>query len=73
MARLRSFRSCFPRGIAPRQLSLALYFQRELRPVPIDRGLDNVRFYHLCQADTGRIKTVGVGREVQVAREFAIV
>jgi hypothetical protein len=34
---------------------------------------DNVRIYHLCQADVGRVETIGVGREVQLAREFAIV
>lgn len=33
---------------------------------------DNVRLYHLCNADVGRIETMGVAREVQLAREFAI-
>jgi CRISPR-associated protein Cas2 len=39
----------------------------------IDHGADNVRLYHLCSADVGRIATLGVGREVQLAEEFAIV
>lgn len=34
---------------------------------------DNVRIYHLCNADVKRIKQVGVGRPVQVAREFRII
>ena len=39
----------------------------------LDLHLDNVRLYHLCNADTGRIETLGVGREVQLAREYAII
>jgi CRISPR-associated protein Cas2 len=38
----------------------------------LDLNQDNVRLYHLCNADAGRIETLGVGREVQLAREFAI-
>jgi CRISPR-associated protein Cas2 len=34
---------------------------------------DNVRVYHLCNADVDRIIQLGVGRPVQVAREFWIV
>jgi CRISPR/Cas system-associated endoribonuclease Cas2 len=34
---------------------------------------DNVRLYHLCNADVNRIQELGVGREVQLLREFAIV
>ena len=34
---------------------------------------DNVRIYHLCAADIDRIRQLGVGRPVQVAREFRIV
>jgi len=33
---------------------------------------DNLRFYHLCRADVGRIRQLGVGRPVQLAREFQI-
>jgi CRISPR-associated protein Cas2 len=36
-------------------------------------GEDNVRIYHLCNADLKRIEQLGVGREVQVAREFEII
>jgi CRISPR-associated protein Cas2 len=39
----------------------------------IDPGQDNVRLYHLCRADVSRIEELGVGREVQLLREFAIV
>ena len=39
----------------------------------IDPNADNVRLYHLCGADVGRIETMGVGREVQLTREFAII
>jgi CRISPR-associated protein Cas2 len=39
----------------------------------IDPQADNVRLYHLCSADVGRIEEMGVGRAVQLAREFAIV
>jgi len=34
---------------------------------------DNLRVYHLCQADVPRIETVGVSRAVQVLTEFKIV
>lgn len=34
---------------------------------------DNVRIYHLCNADIERIQHLGVGRPVQVAREFRII
>ncbi len=34
---------------------------------------DNVRFYHLCQADVPRIECVGVGRAVQVMKELKII
>ncbi|MBN1877875.1 MAG: CRISPR-associated endonuclease Cas2 [Anaerolineae bacterium] len=33
---------------------------------------DNVCFYHLCQADVNRIEHVGVGREVQLIKNFKI-
>ncbi|MEJ2211782.1 MAG: CRISPR-associated endonuclease Cas2 [Anaerolineae bacterium] len=39
----------------------------------IDLKADNVRLYHLCSADVDRIETLGVGREVQLAREYLIV
>jgi len=39
----------------------------------LDRSEDNVRIYHLCNADVGRIETLGVGREVQLAQEFGII
>ncbi len=39
----------------------------------IDLSEDNVRLYHLCSADVGRVETLGVGREVQLLREFAII
>jgi len=39
----------------------------------LDLEADNVRLYHLCAPDVGRIETLGVAREVQLAREFAIV
>lgn len=39
----------------------------------IDREADNVRLYYLCGADVARIGQLGVVREIQVAREFAIV
>jgi CRISPR-associated protein Cas2 len=38
----------------------------------IHRGQDNVRLYHLCGTDVGRIEELGVGRAVQLAREYAI-
>jgi CRISPR-associated protein Cas2 len=34
---------------------------------------DNVRFYHLCQADVPRIEVVGVGREVQLIGAYKVV
>jgi len=34
---------------------------------------DNVRIYHLCNADIDRIEQIGVGRSVQMAQEFRIV
>jgi CRISPR-associated protein Cas2 len=34
---------------------------------------DNVRIYHLCAADINRIQQLGVGRPVQLVREFRIV
>ena len=34
---------------------------------------DNVRLYHLCQTDVQRITELGVGRPVQLAREFKII
>lgn len=39
----------------------------------LDLDTDNVRFYHLCAADAQRIQQMGVVREIQVAREFAVV
>lgn len=39
----------------------------------IDLNADNVRLYHLCPADVGRVETLGVGRDVQLAREYLIV
>jgi CRISPR-associated protein Cas2 len=39
----------------------------------LDLEVDNVRFYYLCHADAQRIEQMGVTREVQVAREFAVV
>jgi CRISPR-associated protein Cas2 len=39
----------------------------------IDKGEDNVRLYHLCSADIDRIGQLGVGRSVQMLREFCIV
>jgi CRISPR-associated protein Cas2 len=39
----------------------------------INRDEDNVRIYHLCKADIDRIKQLGVGRPVQLMREFRIV
>jgi CRISPR-associated protein Cas2 len=39
----------------------------------IDRDEDNVRIYHLCGADIGRIEQLGVGRPIQLAQEFRIV
>jgi hypothetical protein len=43
------------------------------RGVQLDPNQDNVRLYHLCSADVNRIQELGVGREVQLMREFAIV
>lgn len=34
---------------------------------------DNVRLYHLCGADVERIQELGVGRPVQLAKEFRII
>ncbi len=34
---------------------------------------DNVRLYHLCAKDIERIEELGVGRPVQLIREFRIV
>lgn len=34
---------------------------------------DNVRFYHLCQADVRRIEALGVGREVQQICAYRVV
>lgn len=34
---------------------------------------DNVRFYHLCPPDVGRIETYGVGQAVHVRKAFTIV
>lgn len=34
---------------------------------------DNVCIYHLCAMDVDRIRQLGVGRPVQLAREFRIV
>jgi CRISPR-associated protein Cas2 len=34
---------------------------------------DNVRIYHLCRADAERIEEIGVGRPVQLAKEFRII
>ena len=39
----------------------------------INRDEDNVRIYHLCGMDVDRIRQLGVGRPVQLAREFRIV
>ncbi len=39
----------------------------------INLDQDNVRFYHLCQADVPRIECVGVGRAVQVMTELKII
>lgn len=59
-------------------------FECDLKPVAyrkmttrlndlIDLEEDNVRIYHLCNADTGRIRQLGVGRPVQLAQEFRVV
>jgi CRISPR-associated protein Cas2 len=45
--------------------------QRLKKLISLDR--DNVRLYHLCNADIERIQQLGVGRPVQVVREFRIV
>jgi len=45
--------------------------QRLTRLVSLQQ--DNVRFYHLCSKDVKRIEQLGVGRSVQLAREFQIV
>jgi CRISPR-associated protein Cas2 len=34
---------------------------------------DNLRFYHLCPPDIGRIETYGVGQPVHVRKPFMIV
>lgn len=34
---------------------------------------DNVRFYHLCPPDIGRIETFGVGQGVHLRKAFTIV
>jgi len=34
---------------------------------------DNVRFYHLCPPDVGRIETYGVGQVVHVRKPFTLV
>ena len=34
---------------------------------------DNVRFYHLCQADVSRIEAVGVGCAVQLIGAYKVV
>jgi CRISPR-associated protein Cas2 len=34
---------------------------------------DNLRLYHLCAMDIGRIEELGVGRAVQVMKEFSII
>lgn len=39
----------------------------------IDKREDNVRFYHLCPPDVGRIETYGVGLPVHVRKVFTIV
>jgi CRISPR-associated protein Cas2 len=39
----------------------------------INLDQDNVRIYHLCTVDVDRIQQMGVGRPVQLAREFRIV
>ena len=39
----------------------------------INLDQDNVRIYHLCPVDVDRIRQLGVGRPVQLAREFRIV
>ncbi len=49
-----------------RQLSQRLQRLMNLRE-------DNVRFYHLCPPDIGRIETYGVGRAVQVREIYKIV
>jgi len=40
--------------------------------VTFNRDEDNVRIYHLCKADIERIEQLGVGRPVQLMREFRI-
>lgn len=39
----------------------------------INLQADNVRLYHLCAPDVQRIEQLGVGRPVQVAREFLVI
>jgi CRISPR-associated protein Cas2 len=34
---------------------------------------DNVRLYHLCASDVGRIETLGVGLPVEARRAFTLV
>lgn len=45
---------------------------RRLRQL-VKLDADNVRLYHLCGTDVGRIRQLGVGRPVQLACEFGIV
>jgi CRISPR-associated protein Cas2 len=50
-------------------------FRRMLQQLghTVDHERDNVRIYYLCRTDVQRIETLGVGRAVQVAREFRII
>jgi len=58
--------SVFEFDLEPREM-----VQRLTRLVSLQQ--DNVRFYHLCSKDVKRIEQLGVGRSVQLAREFQIV
>lgn len=54
------------------QTSTYQQLRQRLRTL-INLDEDNVRFYHLCQADVPRIECVGVGRAVQVMKELKII
>ena len=39
----------------------------------IDGRSDNIRLYHLCQADVGRIKRMGIAEPVRLHADFEII
>lgn len=39
----------------------------------IDAKSDNIRLYHLCQADVGRIKRMGIAEPVRLHADFEII